>query len=109
MNDYIDPVSYVMFVEINLKTSGNTWTTSTKTNKSYPGSLPDVLGQNKWRIWIQGIKTHLNLDAHFFIFNKSPFSKPSYWLCVTSHVRNHIECNALTDVWNIFQEIQFPM
>ena len=44
MNDYIDPVFYVMFVEINLKTSGNTWTTSTKTNKSYPGPLPDVLG-----------------------------------------------------------------
>ena len=77
MNDYIDPVSYVMFVEINLKTSGNTWTASTKINKSYPGTLPDVLGKNKLWIWIQGIKTPLNLDAHFFIFNKSLFSKPS--------------------------------
>ena len=47
MNDYIDLVSYVMFVEINLKTSGKTWTTSTKSNKSYPGPLPDVLGQTK--------------------------------------------------------------
>ena len=67
MNDNKDPVSYVMFVEINLVTSGNTWTASTITNKSYPGPLPDVLGPTNCRFGFRG--THLNLDAHFFLFS----------------------------------------
>ena len=50
MNDHIDPVAYVIFVEINLKTPGNIWMKSTKTNMSYPGPLLDVLDQNKLRI-----------------------------------------------------------
>ena len=65
MNGHIVPAGTVMLVEINFRTSGNTWTKSTKNNKPYTGTLPDVLGQNTLSIWIQGIKTHLNLDAHF--------------------------------------------
>ena len=44
MIDHINLVAYVMFVEINFKTSGNPWTEGIKTNESYPGPLPDVLG-----------------------------------------------------------------
>ena len=54
----MDPVAYVMFVEKNLNTWGNTWIKRTKTNKSYPGPLLDVLDPNKLWIWIQGLKTH---------------------------------------------------
>ena len=52
----LERISYVMFVETNLKTLGNTWTKSTKTNKSYPGPLPDVLGQKKCGFGFRGFK-----------------------------------------------------
>ena len=60
----------------------------TKNFKYHPGPLPDVLDQIKLRIYIQGLKTHLNLDAHFLFSTKVLF--PNH---LTSHV--HKLCHAV--------------